>query len=140
MGKSEGKCHFCKSETEYLTHLFYECRIIKDVIKNMEAKINNTLQSKGYRQQNLDLEMVIVGVIENEECVRIFLNTILQFFKWELWKIRNLIKYENVRYTSGAITKIILNKFKACSRFWAKTNVVNKQNDVLDLLKNLDSE
>ena len=117
MGKSEGKCHFCKSETEYLTHLFYECRIIKDVIKNIEAKINNTLQSKGYRQQKLNLEMVIVGVIENEECVRIFLNTILQIFKWELWKIRNLIKYENVRYTSGAITKTILNKVKACSRF-----------------------
>ena len=140
IGKSEGKCHFCKSETEYLTHLFYKCRIIKDVIKNMEAKVNNTLQSKGYRQQKLDLEMVIVGVIENEECVRIFLNTILQIFKRELWKIRNLINYENVRYTSGAITKTILNKVKACSRFWAKTNVVNIQNDVLDLLKNLNSE
>ena len=135
MGRSEGKCHFCKVETEYLTHLFYDCKVIKDVLKNIETKINNTLQSNGYEQHFLNLQIIITGVNENETCVRIFLNTILQIFKWEIWKIRNLIKYENLRYTSRAITKTVLNKINACCIFWAKTNVASKHNFVLELLR-----
>ena len=80
------------------------------MIENIELKINNTLQSNGYEQQALDLQMVIVGVTENDKSLRIFLNTVLQLFKWELWKIRNLIKYENLRYTTEAITKTIKKK------------------------------
>ena len=96
MGKSDGKCHFCKVEIEYLTHLFYECRVIKDVLKNLETKINQTLQSNGYEQQLLDLQLILLG---------------------------DIIKYENIRYTSGSITKTVLHKIKSCCKFWAKTNV-----------------
>ena len=139
MGKSEGKCHFCKNETEYLTHLFYDCRVIKEVFKNLESKINRILQSEGYQQHVFNLQTAVLGVLEKDDCVRIFLNTILHIFKWEIWKIRNLIKYESIRYTSESITKIILNKIRSCCRFWAKTKVENKQKAVLNLL-NLCSE
>ena len=140
MGKSEGKCHFCKVETEYLTHLFYDCNVIKEVLNNIEAKVNNTLLSNGYQRHFFDLQNVIVGVEKKEECVRVFLNTILHIFKWELWKIRNLIKYEHMRYTSRNITKIILNKIKTCRKFWAVTKVASKQKNALDLLQNLESD
>ena len=62
-------------------------------------------------------------------------NTILHIFKWEVWKIRNIIKYENIRYTSGSITKTVLHKIKSCCKFWAQTNVKKKQNAVLNLLQ-----
>ena len=137
MGRSDGKCHFCKIETEYLTHLFYECIVTKGVLKKIQTKINGTLQSKGYRQRSLDLKTVILGVEENEECVRIFLNTILHILKWELWKIRNIIKYENITYPNEAIVKTILNKITTCRTFWMKTKVADKQNSVLNLLQNL---
>ena len=135
MSRSDGKCHFCKVEIEYLTHLFYECRVIKDVLKNLETKINQTLQSNGYEQQLLDLQLILLGDSEKEDCVRVFINTILHIFKWEVWKIRNIIKYENIRYTSGSITKTVLHKIKSCCKFWAKTNVKKKQNAVLNLLQ-----
>ena len=46
MGKSDGKYHFCKIETEYLTHLFYECRVTKDVLKknSNENKWHSTIK------------------------------------------------------------------------------------------------
>ena len=55
MGRSDGKCHFCKIETECLIHLFCECKVTKDVLKKIQTKINGTLQSKGYGQRSLDL-------------------------------------------------------------------------------------
>ena len=29
MGRSDGKCHFCKPETEYPTHLLHECTVMQ---------------------------------------------------------------------------------------------------------------
>ena len=127
----------CKIETEYLTHLFYECRVIKHGLKKIQTKINDTLQSKGYRQRSLDLKTVLLGVEENEECVRIFLNTVLHILKWKLWKIRNIIKYENKTYPNEVIFTTILNKITTCRTFWLKTKVADKQNNVLDLLQKL---
>ena len=140
MGKSNGKCHFCKIETEYLTHLFYNCTVVKNVLNDIETRINNSLQRKGYTQLSIDLQMVIIGADEKEKNVRVFLNTVLEIFRWELWKIRNLIKYENLSYTSNSITKIVLNKVKACYKFWTKTKVVHKHENALDLLQDLLSE
>ena len=118
MCKSAGKCHFCKVEAEYLTHLFYDCNAIKEVLNNIEAKINNTLLSSSYQRHFFDLQNVIVGVEKRKK---------MYIFKWELWKIRNLIKYEHMNYTSWNITKIVLNKIKTCHKFWAVTKVANKQ-------------
>ena len=66
-----------------------------------------------------------------------FLNTILHILKWELWKIRNIIKYENKTYPDEAIVKTILNKITTCRTFWMKKKVANKQNNMLNLLQNL---
>ena len=108
-----------------------------DVLKKIQTKINDTLQPKGYKQCSLDMKIVILGVKENEECVRIFLNTILYILKWELWKIRNIIKYEIKTYPNEAIPKTILNTITACRTFWMKTKVADKQINVLDPLQNL---
>ena len=36
MGRSDGKCHFCRTKMEYLTHLFYECSVIKNFLQNLQ--------------------------------------------------------------------------------------------------------
>ena len=61
IGRSDGKCHFCKTETEYLTHLCYECAVVRDVLVKLNDKINATLQQNGHEHVHLDLRNVILG-------------------------------------------------------------------------------
>ena len=56
-----------------------------------------------------------------------FLNTILHILKWELWKTRNIIQYENKTHPNEAIVKTILSEITACRTFWMKTKVADKQ-------------
>ena len=134
IGRSEGKCHFCKTEIEYLTHLFCECAVIKDVLANVNIKINVTLQRNGHENVHLDLQHVILGFESSDNNIRIYLNTILHIVKWEVWKIRNLIKYENKSFPATAILKSILTKTDSCTQFLKATKAAGKYTNVLDLL------
>ena len=134
IGRSEGKCHFCKTEIEYLTHLFCECAVIKDVLANVNIKINATLQRNGHENVHLDLQHVILGFESSDNNIRIYLNTILHIVKWEVWKIRNLIKYENKSFPATAILKSILTKTGSCTQFLKVTKAAGKYTNVLDLL------
>ena len=41
---------------------------------------------------------MIIGVIDNDDDTLVdLLNIIIYFSKWELWKARNKIKYDNIR-------------------------------------------
>jgi hypothetical protein len=40
MGKSNGRCHFCKNEIESLMHLFYRCHKIKHVLDELKHIFN----------------------------------------------------------------------------------------------------
>ena len=53
----------------------------------------------------------------------ILLKTILQIFKWELWNKLIIIKYENLRYTSEAITKTNSTKLKHVADFKPNQNL-----------------
>ena len=132
--RSDGKCHFCKTEIEYLTHLFYDCAVIKDVLVNINVKINTTLQQHGHETVHLDLKHLILGFENTDKNVRIYLNTIMHIIKWEVWKIRNLIKYENKSFSATAILKSILTKIASCSKFLKATRVAGQYNIVLNLL------
>ena len=79
MGKFNGKCHLCKIETEYLTHLFYNCIVVKNVPNDIETRINNSFQRKGYIQLSIDLQMVIIGADEKEKSMRVFINSFRNF-------------------------------------------------------------
>ena len=137
IGRSNGKCHFCKTETEYLTHLFYECAVVRDVLIKLNDKINATLQQNGHEHVHFDLRNVILGFEIQSDRIRIYLNTILQIVKWEVWKIRNLIKYENKFFSVTSILKSVLSKIASCSKFLKATKVSRKFNYVLDLLGQL---
>ena len=106
---------------EYLPHLFFECAVIKDVLVNINVKINITLQQHGHETVHLDLKHVILGFENTDENVRICLITIKHIIKLEVWKIRSLIKYENKSFPATAIQKSILSKIASCSKFLKKT-------------------
>ena len=137
MGTSDGKCHFCNTQIEYLTHLFYECTVIQEMLVNIQNKINSTLQGKGHEHIHFDLKTVMPGFERNEDCVRTYLNTVLHIVKWERWKLRNLIKYESKSYSVKTILKSILTKIASCCKFWKATKIAEKYGYVLDLLAQL---
>ena len=124
-------------ETEYLTHLVYECAVVRDVLVKLNDKINATLQQNGHEHVHLDLRNVILGFEIQSDRIRIYLNTILQIVKWKVWKIRNLIKYEYKFFSVTPILKSVLSKIASCSKFLKATTVSRKYNAVLDLLGQL---
>ena len=46
MGMSNGSCHFCKTDSETLHHLFYQCRITQNFILKVENALNILLRNK----------------------------------------------------------------------------------------------
>jgi hypothetical protein len=44
MGKSNGRCHFCKNEIESLMHLFYRCHNIKHVLDELKHIFNSIFE------------------------------------------------------------------------------------------------
>ena len=69
--------------------------INNSLLVKFNDKINATLQQNGHEHVHLYLKNVILCFEIQSDRIRIYLNTILQIVKWEVWKIRNFIKYEN---------------------------------------------
>ena len=53
MNMSNGLCHFCKANTETLTHLFYDCAVVNPIIREIEAKINCIFEAVSQLKINL---------------------------------------------------------------------------------------
>ena len=142
IGRSEGKCHFCKTETEYLTHLFCECAVIQSALTNINAKVNTILEQAGHKHVKFDLKNVILGfnydTVQNVH-IRIYLNTVLQMVKWEIWKNRNIIKYENKLFSTASLLKCIMSKIDCCVKFMQKTKTADKFKKILDLLRQFEN-
>ena len=59
-----------------------------------EGKINSVLNKQLQITIWLDSQDVIIGFIHESKTIRIFINFIFHMLKWELWKIRNKIKFD----------------------------------------------
>ena len=94
MGRSDGKCHFCFNETEYLTHLFFNCSIIQRVLLWIENKLNTLMNNVGQNRKYFSLKTCITGFEDTNETIRLVWNTVAQLLKWEIWKLRNVSKFE----------------------------------------------
>ena len=137
MNLSNGLCNFCKAETEDIRHLFYACPITNAVIRNVQEKINIVLNE--LYSQNLLLENyhVILGYLDGPKKLRCFVNFCLVLMKWEIWKFRNYVKFENRRYTVNEISKLILQKICGAGDFIAMTRLSGRHEQVLNMLKKL---
>ena len=104
IGKSNnGKCHFCKTENETLTHLFHSCNIIMVVWEHIfdALKTYNVLNNTVYIP--LSEELIILGMYDYNKKYNVITNTIMNTVKWIIWKCRNIIKYQSKSFTSSQL-------------------------------------
>ena len=99
MNMSDGLCHFCRENSENLTHLFYFCRIINRVIRELEQKINSIIEEEYMLKVQLNPTNLILGFVHEKSDIRMFVNFVLIQCKWEIWKLRNKIKHDNKYFT-----------------------------------------
>ena len=138
MNLSNGLCHFCKRDTEDIKHLFYTCPITYAVVRHIQEKVNTVLNANDSQILDLNSHHVILGYVDGDELKRNFVNSCLILLKWELWKIRNNIKFENRRYTINDISGFIMQKLKDATNFIARTKVSRTNEKVINLLKQLE--
>lgn len=134
MGMSNGKCHFCKNETENVCHLFYSCTIIRNIIQDVESNINTIIREKYQEIITLQLKNVILGFIHVNTNIETFVNFILHMLKWEIWKQRNLIKFENRNMSRTSLLAQFRNKINASGQFLNKTVIAQKNKRLIDFL------
>ena len=75
MGRSDGKCHFCFDETEYLTHLFFNCSVIQQLLTWMENRLNilmnNLMQNRKQTHLEHSCSITKMGNMEIKKCNQI---------------------------------------------------------------------
>ena len=64
-----------------------------------------------------------IGYLHTNKIIRIFVNFVIHVLKWELWKIRNLVKHENQTFTRDQVFNIIVLKIVNATRFIEMTRI-----------------
>ena len=122
----DGFCHFCKSNLETLAHLFFYCRRTNWVICEIENKINRALEDDSRPAIKIaPFHFILVFTHENR-IIRVFVNLIIMLAKWEIWKIRNKIKFDNIQVTNCYIFEHKMQKIRSAIRFLENTNIACK--------------
>ena len=93
------------------------CSVSKEIIRRLKNEINNIINMYFDCSILLHSWEIITGYSNNNKIIRIFVNFILHIFKWEIWKIRNLIKHENKSFTSDQVFDTIVRKIANAARF-----------------------
>ena len=128
----------CRVEIEDIKHLFLTCPTTHAIIGVLENKMNEILANHGFSNIVLEGYHVILDFLHVNKTLRFFVNFILHIFKWELWKTRNKIKYENQIYTVVNISENTVRKILEATSFIEKTNIPKHYKNVISLLKRLE--
>ena len=104
---SNGKCHLCQTQNaiqniETLQHLFFHCNVTKLIINELNTILKNSNMLIDTNINEINMILGFFGGSEND----FVLNTVIFYSKWELWKIRNKIKYDKVRLQNAYILDI----------------------------------
>ena len=62
MGMSDGICHFCKRDTETVSHLFYYCGVVKESLTNIELILNSIIAHTYQETVTLKFQDIILGI------------------------------------------------------------------------------
>ena len=135
MNLSNGVCHFCRSETEDVKHLFALCSVSKEITRRLKNKMNNIINTHFDCSILLQSHDIITGYLNKNKIIRIFVNFVLHVFKWEIWKIRNLRKHENKLFTQDQVFVTIAQKIANAARFIELTNAEPKFRKIICMLK-----
>ena len=97
--KSNGKCHFCTDYVENIEHLFYDCERSKEFLSFVFAMMNFVEpRSKNHVEFTFSKFNVIFGFATKEKISNVC-NFIVLMAKWEIWKERNIVKYQKKNST-----------------------------------------
>ena len=71
-----------------MQHLFFKCPVNK-IIKEIEAIFNRSGLTANIEIKELNIMLGLYGC----EDLDVIFNTVIVISKWEIWKIRNKVKY-----------------------------------------------
>ena len=80
-------------------------------------------------------ENILIGFEDKNETNKLIWNTVAQLLTWEMWKLRNVIKYEGKRISSLKLIESEQKKIRNACRFWEKTNIASKYPELVHILK-----
>ena len=137
MNLSDGVCHFCRNETEDVKHLFALCSVSKEITRRLKNKMNNIINTHFNCSILLHSHDIIIGYLNTNKIIRIFVNFVLHVFKWEIWKIRNLMKHENKTFTRDQVFITVVQKIANAARFIELTKAESKFRKIICMLKGM---
>ena len=70
---------------------------------NIELMLNSIIAHTYQETVTLKFQDIILGIRIKNLHIQTLVNFILHSFKWELWKQRNVVKFENKRVSSETI-------------------------------------
>ena len=115
----------------------YHCPLVNETLLFIEHKINLILAETNHEEIYFDLKTMYCVLENQNKRISTFVNIILHIVKWELWKIRNLVKYENKAYNTKSIKDIITKKIRHYNQVWEKSNFAEKESQLLYILARL---
>ena len=83
MGMSNGSCHFCKTDSETLQHLFYQCRITQNFLLKVENALNILLRNE-LAAIKIQLKHLILGFLHADQNIQTLINFVSHLLKCEL--------------------------------------------------------
>ncbi len=87
MKMGNGRCSFCDLEKETVMHLFTDCEYLKPIWHSVNIMVQKVLINDQYNLVQSENIMLGVG--------NVYVDFIIAYTKWILWKTRNLIVFEN---------------------------------------------
>ena len=75
----------------------------------------------------------MLGFLHENSHIRKFVNFIIILMKWEIWKLRNKVKYDNRQFSFQQILDCILQKVHTAVSFLGNTSAIKKYKKELAL-------
>ena len=101
MKRGNGRCSFCDLEKETVLHLFTDCEYLKPIWHAVNIMVRKMFPNDQYNI--IHSENIILGV------GNMYVDFIIAYTKWILWKARNLIVFENKWFNISDINQWIQN-------------------------------
>ena len=116
-----------------MQHLFFKCPSVNKIIKEIEAIFNRSGLTANIEIKELN---IMLGLYGGEDLDVIF-NTVIFISKWEIWKIRNKVKYNQSRIGDQTIFNTWKNNFKKHLHCTLQTSHINENDkNKLELFRN----
>ena len=88
---SDGICKMCSSHEENVEHLLYTCSKLSGIWEDIVQFINNVFETR----ITLNRFSVLAGILINDETNAV-VNVVFSIARFEIWKRRNVFRYENI--------------------------------------------